>query len=1233
MNEQRSQIKSKKMLIGIVFGTLAVVAGLLILLPILVNTDEIRTKIEETASQAIDGQVDFKKIRLGLLPRPHIILYQGRIAIQDSIQGKWLELTMFPKLRSLLGARLEVASLKLKQPDFGLSLPISSWNKSEKGAFFQEGGDLSQQIKKGLGALFALAKDGEMAIDDGHLRVLEQDKVPLEWHDIIARLRVTERRVAVDLTCSFSFIQKIVLNGELNSNSLDLSGKAALKGFGLHQFMNYWRPDSELKIIEGNIDLTLKFQSKDWSSWQGDFDNRTSLLKVQYDTHQAEIGPAILKGRFNLSPSQVLLHFDALDLENPKLSLGGKLLVDSSETAGVHLQVTGQNINVNALRATALSLGGPITDVREVFDIVKGGHIPTIKAEVQSKNWADLLALERWRINGEMTDGAIFIPAVNLDLTGVYGLAIVENGILSAENIRADYGKSHGREGSLKIGLVDDSNLFHLEIEMSADLAPLPSILYRVVDSKEFKSELSRIEDLNGMGTGKLILGENLDDIRVQIDVAEFNLNARYNRLPHPLSLKGGRFQFKDNESRVSDLRFQMQNTYFSKIFGRINWGDTVEFDLQTGSANIALSEIYPWLKDHADFAESLKTIEAVNGSIAVSALDLKGPFSSLSAWRFNIFGDIQYLAMKSIHLPKTLVLPQGHFKLVPESLTLTKGRAQMLDLKTDFSLRVTGYMEGINKLNFNGDGKIGSDSAQWLSHKIKIPDQYHLNPPIDFYHMDIEWNRSSEISVAGGITTSNGPTVTADIHFSPDEIDIRRLTVHDDASDAEFVLKHKSKAKVTDFSFKGLLTKGTLDQFWMNNQFLEGIIKGDLQAQIDSEHPLNSMVKGNLQARQVFLPFKQVGPLRIDHTTLSASVKKLIIHKADIDWLGNQFELDGHMTFKPKSIFLEMNTVAEEIDLAKLEALFKDNSKKKNKGEGSFLNFLEGMIHIDTERMKYGFYTWTPYRAELELDKTSMTMQINEASLCGIETLGTIKFSQEGVWFEIIPSSQPEDIQHAVGCLTGKSTSEILEGQFQTTGSVNTKGKTVDELLHNLKGDIEITIQDGRIYNMGKVGTFTNILSFLKVNSLLEGDVPDLNSNDFHYKLFFTKYYIQDGRFILTEGHLNSKSLHIVATEGEFNLFNQTLDFNLLVSPFTTVDTVINKIPLIRHIFQGTLIAIPLKVKGDVSNPKVTLLPPSAIGSRTLGILKRTLKAPVKIINSVVTDTSNSPNKDNQEH
>ena len=1232
MSEQRSHIKPKKIIIGIIFGVVAVIAGLLILLPALVNTDAIRAKIEETASQAIEGQVDFEQIRLGLLPRPHVVISQGRMAIQDSVQGKWLELTVFPRLSALLVARLEVADLKLKQPDFELRLPISSRQKSEKGASFQGSGDLRQQIKEGLGALAAVVKDVEVVIDDGHLRVFEQDKAPLEWQDITARLEVTEKRVAVDLTCSFSFIQKIVWNGELDTTTLNLNGKVSFQGLETHPLMAYWGPDSDLKITDGNVDLTLQFQSQGWSSWQGDFESRTSMLKVQNDTRQAEIGPAFLNGRFNFSTSQMALQIDRLDLDNPRLSLAGKLLVDSSETAGVHLQITGENINANAVRATALSLGGHISDVREVFDIVKGGQVPTIKVEVQGKDWTDLSAFEHWRIDGEMTDGAIFIPTVNLDLTEVYGNAIVENGILTAENIRANYSKTHGRQGSLKIGLVGDVKPFHLDIDVNADLAELPSILNRLIDNAQVKSELSRIEHLTGMGTGKLILGENLDDISAQIDVSEFNLKARYNRLPHPLAIKGGRFQFKGDEIRVGDLSAQMQNTHFSKMSGRVSLGHTAEVDIQTGAGTIALSEIYPWLKDHADVAESLKTIEAVNGSIAVSALNLKGPFSSLSAWRFNISGDIQNLAVKTTHFPKILTLPQGHFKLVPESFILTKGRAQILDLKTDFSVQVIGYMEGVSKLNFSGNGKIGSDFAQWLIHEIKIPAQYHLKPPINFKSLDVEWKRSGEIAVAGGMTTSNGPTVTADMRFTPDEIDIRKLTVHDDASNAEFVLKHKFKAKITDLSFKGNLAKATLDQLWKKNQFLEGIIKGDLQVQIDSMHPLNSVVKGNLEAHHVFLPLKGVGPLRIDHVALSGLEKKVTVHEANIDWLGNRFELDGHLTFKPGSIFLEMNTAAEEIDVAKLETLFKDNGKKTNKDEASSLNFLQGIVHIDTERLKYGFYTWTPYRATLALEKNSLTMRINEARLCGIETPGTVKFSPNGIWLEIIPSSQPEEIQYISGCLLGKQASERMEGKYQVTGAVNTEGKTADELLRKLKGDLEITVRDGRIYNFGKAGTLTNVFSFLKINRLVKGDVPDLKSNDFHFQSGSVKFYIQDGKFILTEGYLDAESLNIVATEGEYNLLDQTLDVTLLVSPLKTVDSVVNKIPVIGKIFQGVLIAVPVKVKGDVSNPKVTALSPSAIGSSAMDILKRTLKAPVKIIDPVVRNTSNPQKTDSQE-
>jgi hypothetical protein len=787
-------------------------------------------------------------------------------------------------------------------------------------------------------------------------------------------------------------------------------------------------------------------------------------------------------------------------------------LVCPNEPDGIHLNATGQNVNVNSVRTTALALGGHIPDVREVFDFVKGGRIPTANFVFQGKDWRELLEFQRWRIEGDMTYGNIFIPIVSLDLTDVFGHGIIENGTLTAENIRANFGKSHGQQGSLKIGLVGDVKPFHLDIKMNADLTPLPSILNRIVENKQFKSELSRIEHLTGTGTGKLILGENLDDMSVQIDVSEFNLRAQYNRLPHPLSVKGGSFQFKDDEIRIGDLSAQMQNTQFSKISGRVNWGDAVELEAQSGNGNV------------------------------------------------------------------------------------------------------------------------GSDFAQWLTHAIKIPAQYHLNPPVYFKRMNVEWNQSGEIAVAGSMTTSNGPTISADMRFAPAQIDIRKLTIHDEVSNAEFVVKHKAKENITDLSFKGHLAKVTLDQFWKKNQFLEGIIKGDMQVHIDSKKPLNSVVKGNLEAHRVLVPFEGIGPLRIDHTALSASEKKITIRKADVDWLGNRFELDGHLTFKPDSIYLEMNTAAEEIDVAKFEALFKNNGKKTNKGEASSLNHFQGIVHIDTERLKYGFYTWIPYRATLVIEKNNLTMRINEAKLCGIETPGIIKFSPNGIWLEIIPSSQLKGIQYTAGCLLGKLATEKLEGKFQVAGAVNTEGKTVDELLHKLKGDLEVTVRDGRIYNVGSAGTLTNVFSFLEINRLVKGDVPDLNTDDFPFQSCSTKFYMQDGKFILTEGYLDAESLNIVATEGEYNLLDQTVDLTLLVSPLKTVDTVVNKIPVIGKIFQGGLIAIPVKVKGDVSNPKVTVLSPSAIGSHATGILERTLKAPVKIIEPVVTDTSNPQKADSQE-
>ena len=91
------------------------------------------------------------------------------------------------------------------------------------------------------------------------------------------------------------------------------------------------------------------------------------------------------------------------------------------------------------------------------------------------------------------------------------------------------------------------------------------------------------------------------------------------------------------------------------------------------------------------------------------------------------------------------------------------------------------------------------------------------------------------------------------------------------------------------------------------------------------------------------------------------------------------------------------------------------------------------------------------------------------------------------------------------------------------------------------------------------------------------------------------------------------------LAGQGEIYLNNNKINLTILVAPFKTVDYLISNIPVVEYVLKGTLISIPLKITGDISNPSIFVLSPSAVGEGVLGMMKRTLSLPVKIIEPVI--------------
>jgi hypothetical protein len=156
-------------------------------------------------------------------------------------------------------------------------------------------------------------------------------------------------------------------------------------------------------------------------------------------------------------------------------------------------------------------------------------------------------------------------------------------------------------------------------------------------------------------------------------------------------------------------------------------------------------------------------------------------------------------------------------------------------------------------------------------------------------------------------------------------------------------------------------------------------------------------------------------------------------------------------------------------------------------------------------------------------------------------------------------------------------------------------------------------------------------IFALLNVTEIYRGEVPDLAGKGFAYHTMAANGVFEDGKLIIKDTSIDSPSMGI-AIEGNIDLIKKKVNLVVLVAPFKTVDRIVKKIPLVGNIMGGNLISIPFRAVGDLSNPDVIPLSPTAVGSGLLGILQRTLKLPITVIQPVLPGSKDKKTKESEE-
>jgi hypothetical protein len=1180
-----------------------------LIVPKLVNLESIKRKILATASERVGGEVKCQKIGLSLFPYPHAVIEGVTLSIPGKISGSLETLSVYPKIPPLFRGNLYLSEIQVERPDFKVNLPEKA-KGDKKGKEPTPGIDIEKTLSQALVPLALDAPDLVAEVENGALVISRGNKSLFSFRYINTRLVFPPEGFRIKLTCVSTLWQSLDFKGTLDPESLTGKGNIVLRDFQPHKLTTSFIPDAPQQLVDSQANLSIGFAFDGLKALKADLEGSLPRLVFKRKSRETTIKGQNLKASLTVHEGKIDVSLHELTLDYPKLSMNGSFIVDQTPPR-FSLELEGRELDLNSGREAAMALAGDDPTVQDIFEILRGGNVPVVTFKTRGNSLGDLGVVKNILIKGNLVDGKVHVPGVDLNLEEAKGDAIISKGALNGEELEARVGNSWGREGKLKLGLAKDDDTFHLDIGVQADLADLPPIMKRLLDDKSFQAEMGLIHELKGSAGGRLVLGETTESVNARVDVSKLNLSAKYRRIPYPIDINGGHFFYDKTEIRVKNLVGKLGKSSFSQLAANVSLNRGPYLEVKSGIFDIFLEEIYTWLVSIEGSPIRPEDIKTLRGDIHIGSLSLKGPLLKPAKWQTKTSWETRNALIDLSLLPAPVKISQGKFEgradFKNQKLSFKDVQVRMLDAAVTLSGAINDYYKGLNNIELGLDGVLGSESNGWITRLLKTPPQLVLQTPFSISRGHVLWKKDAQTSFKADLDVPGGASISTDIFYSPQEIKANNL-IRDKVSQASS--EFRLKGRELDVRFNGHLKKETLNNLFVKGGFFHGWLEGDFQAFISLEHPMKSTAQGHLTGEDLIFPHELEIALEIEKISLKAKERHVEVEQATLVSGSQKVELEGSLDFSPPGLIFNMDVTSNGISWTDMEALLgkgnKENELEQEKASWDLP--LQGTVRLKSEYFNYEHFTWFPFNADITFAQNEIDVKVVQGKLCHISTPGSLKITPQGVSLDFDFAATNQELNPSVLCTSGQQMD--ITGHFDLVGKIKAQGKE-DKLLESLEGEMEFTAKDGQIKRHVPL---QRVFAFLNVSNSLRGRLPDLTKKEFVYDSMTSKTTIQDGKIIFEESVIDSPAMEIVS-RGYVDYIAKKIDMTVLVAPFKTIDWMVKKIPIVRKILGGTLIAVPVKVTGDLADPKVLPMSASAVGSSLLDAVKRTAKLPFELM------------------
>jgi len=465
-------------------------------------------------------------------------------------------------------------------------------------------------------------------------------------------------------------------------------------------------------------------------------------------------------------------------------------------------------------------------------------------------------------------------------------------------------------------------------------------------------------------------------------------------------------------------------------------------------------------------------------------------------------------------------------------------------------------------------------------------------------------------VSFSAKLAAPKGVSAVVELAVNPRELNIKRLSVRDAQSDASVSLRLGDRR--LDLAFEGSLAKTTLDALLSDNRLLGESVKGNFRTHILLDEPMRSTAEGKLEANDIVLSETDTVRLRVERISLEAKSGLVIVDSTIDAGAHSGLHVHGSVRPLPEALVADLDLTAEQIDWERLEPFVSRGDGSSGADAPSWNLPVRGRLRVAAGAFTYAGFTWRPLRALVDVAPSQTTVMVTEANLCGIATPGRITRTAKDLELTFTPRAKGQQLGATLACLANEQ--QLVTGQYSLTAHVSARGSAAD-VSQSLQGHVEFNAKDGRIYRLGVLAKVLDVVS-IATGSLL--NASDVTKDGLAYKSIDVKGDVRNGTLVLSEAVMDGPSVKMVC-EGSVDLTRRTVDLTFLAAPLKTVDSVVSRLPLIGTVLGGSLVSIPVRVTGELRNPKVTPLSASAVGKGLLGVMKRTIKLPFTVIEPLV--------------